>query len=401
MTQLPQSEWRQHSGLKRIIRALTVGDDVPFAVGGAVRDTLLGLPVSDIDLATKLHPDEVTRRLESAGIKAIPTGIDHGTITAVADTKNFEITTYRRDVATDGRRAVVAFADDYHEDAQRRDFTINALYANVESGEILDSVGGLDDLNTRHIRFIGSAAERIAEDHLRILRYFRFLARFGEQGVDKEAIAACRKGASSLKSLSRERVADELLKLLATHDPRFAIEQMLKAGIFPNILAEIDSNIESLMHHLVEREQAHEIAPSSIRRLFALLPKDAQIAEKITKKLRLSKKLQRALIDRNRAAAPDAETITTIAYHRGEEAARDIALIFAAPNDIRDCLNALGNWQKPIFPIKGGDLIAMGLKAGPIVAKTLAQVEQVWIAEGFPDAARVQELVRKLIAEEK
>lgn len=396
---LPESEWRAHSGLLRIIRTLSDSDAKPLAVGGAVRDSLLGLPVSDVDLATGLRPDEVVRRLETAGIKAIPTGIDHGTITAVADARHFEITSFRRDVATDGRRATVAFSDNWREDAKRRDFTINALYADVQSGEIFDSVGGLSDLEARHVRFIGNAAERIAEDHLRILRYYRFLARFGEDIIDDEAMAACRDAAPSLKSLSRERIADELMKLLATADPRAAIDYMLGADIFAHIVSEIDGDAANILNRVVTRERAHGIAPSAIRRLTALLPKSPEISGKIASKLRLSKKMQAGLVSRiDFASAPvNAASIPAIAYHTSAETARDIALLFASDDDADACLAMLGRWEKPDFPLKGSDLIAMGLKPGPVVSQTLEAIRATWIAEGFPDAARVDTLAREAI----
>ena len=419
MTQLPGSEWRISEGLKSILAALSVDGQVPYAVGGAVRDSLLGLPVSDVDLATPLLPNEVMERLESAGIKAIPTGIDHGTVTAVAGGKNYEITTFRRDVATDGRRATVAFSGDWREDARRRDFTINALYADVDSGEVLDCVDGLDDLNALVIRFIGEASERIAEDHLRILRYFRFLARFGQDQVDAGAFDACKAAAAKLQSLSRERIADELLKLLGTDDPRFAVNQMVAADIFSNIVSKIDSEAAALLEQLIAREKAFAVRPSALRRLVALLPKDAASASKIAKNLRLSKKLQQAVTHRlvipakagiqptkNSSNALDsgfcrndenvsARAIPALAYYQGGEAARDIALLFSPDTEVAACLKALEGWQKPIFPIKGGDLIAMGMEPGPAVAETLAKVEEAWIEEGFPGEEWIQEYLRE------
>ena len=214
--------------MARLLRALAADEGMTRYVGGAVRDDLLHLPVNDIDLATRLAPDEVIRRLEKAKIKAVPTGIDHGTITAVSDGHPFEITTLRRDVSTDGRRATVAFTDDWREDAARRDFTINALSADTTTGEIFDYFDGLDDLRHRHIRFIGNPLQRIAEDHLRILRFFRFHARFGSGEPDAAALAACTERAKDLMALSRERIADELLKLLAVEDPSVTVGIMLQ-----------------------------------------------------------------------------------------------------------------------------------------------------------------------------
>ena len=200
-TSLPDAEWQQADGLKKVLAVLGDAYGGPRYVGGAVRDTLLGLPVADVDIATALVPMDVIDRLEAGGIKAIPTGIEHGTVTAAIDGKNYEITTLRRDVATDGRRATVAFATDWREDAARRDFTINALYADPKSGNIFDYFNGLEDLKAGRLRFIGDANERIAEDFLRILRYFRFLARYGSGQLDTDAIAACAKGAHGLTAL--------------------------------------------------------------------------------------------------------------------------------------------------------------------------------------------------------
>ena len=223
---LPDAAWRERPALAAIVAALG-GADATRLVGGAVRDGLLGLPVSDIDLATRLVPSEVVERLEAAKIKAVPTGIAHGTVTAVTDDGPVEVTTLRRDVATDGRHAVVAFSDDWREDASRRDFTINALYADSATGEVFDWFDGLADLDARHVRFIGDPLTRIAEDHLRILRFFRFHARFGDGVPDADGLAACATRANDLMALSRERIAAELVKLLAAVDPAPVVATMI------------------------------------------------------------------------------------------------------------------------------------------------------------------------------
>ena len=225
---LDASKWRRIRGMTRLLAALGAKEGLTRYVGGAVRDGLLGLPVNDVDLATRLEPDEVIRRLEEARIKAVPTGIEHGTITAVSDGHPFEITTLRTDVETDGRRATVAFTDDWKADAARRDFTINALFADPATGEVFDYFGGLDDLEQRHVRFIGDPLQRIAEDHLRILRFFRFHARFGQGEPDAAAVDACAQRANDLMALSRERIADELLKLLGMPDPASTVRVMLE-----------------------------------------------------------------------------------------------------------------------------------------------------------------------------
>ncbi|QJB69366.1 CCA tRNA nucleotidyltransferase [Parasphingorhabdus halotolerans] len=434
---LPAADWQKRRGLSALLDALggQNQNEGPRYVGGAVRDTLLGLEVKDIDIATPLLPGDVMERLKTADIKVIPTGIDHGTVTAVLPDGPVEITTLRRDVSTDGRRATVAFSDDWQEDAARRDFTINALFADPDTLEIFDYFDGLDDLKKHRIRFIGSAKDRIAEDHLRIMRYFRFLARFGQHEVDHHTFEACRTAARELSKLSRERIADELLKLLAAADPVYAVQEMIAADVFVHIVDEIDADAVQVLAVLMLREKEHWIAPDQIRRLVALLPKDAEKADTIAKSLRMSKKLQKAVTarlstnvipasisvipaqagtqskkdsssqldprlrgdDENAGDAPTPETIRALAYYTTPEAARDRALLFGAEEDIAAMLAKLKDWQPPTFPLSGGDLIAMGMEPGPIVAKKLAQLEQVWVKERFPDDDRVRELAREAL----
>src|SRR4051795_7103106 len=238
---LDPAKWRAIRGMARVLNALGGDEGLTRYVGGAVRDELLDLPVNDVDLATRLRPDEVIERLENVRVKAVPTGIDHGTITAVSDGHPIEVTTLRLDLSTDGRRATVAFTDDWKADAARRDFTINALSADPRTGEVFDYFGGLDDLGRRYIRFIGDPLQRIAEDHLRILRFFRFHARFGSGEPDAAALAACTLRANDLMALSRERIADELLKLLAVSDPAPTVTIMLRHGVLRPVLPEIAS----------------------------------------------------------------------------------------------------------------------------------------------------------------
>ena len=236
---LPPAPWRDRPGLGTLLDALDAAAGETRVVGGAVRDTLLGLPVADLDLATRLAPQTVIDRVRAAGLKAVPTGLAHGTVTAVLPDGSVEVTTLRRDIATDGRRATVAFSDDWREDAARRDFTINALYADPGDGAVIDFFGGLDDLAAGRVRFIGDPLQRIAEDHLRILRFFRFHARFGRGDPDEAALAACAARANDLMALSRERIADELLKLLAGVDPAPVIALMLGHGVLRPVLPEI------------------------------------------------------------------------------------------------------------------------------------------------------------------
>ena len=262
-------------------------------VGGAVRDLLIGEEHSDLDLATTHSPQEVVRRLEARGIKAVPTGIEHGTITAVSSGTVVEVTTLRSDVSTDGRRATVAFTDDWQQDAARRDFTINALYADPFSGELFDYFGGLDDLKSRTVRFIGEPLQRIAEDHLRILRYFRFHARYGHGDPDAQALEACTARANDLMALSRERIADELLKLFALEDPTPTVRLMLDRGLFVPVVPEIEE--AGRLAILVAAEREAGIGPDPLRRLAALLPPDPAIALRVAARLKLSNKAKKRL----------------------------------------------------------------------------------------------------------
>lgn len=393
MTVLPGAEWRDRPGLRRIVAALSADVGAVKIVGGAVRDTLLGLAVTDIDLATPLLPQEVTRRLEAADIKVIPTGIAHGTVTAIASGDHHEITTLRRDVETDGRRATVAFADDWRDDAARRDFTINALYADPDSGAIDDWFGGLADLKTGRVAFIGDPATRIAEDHLRILRFYRFAARFGRGDLDAVSHAAVVTARQSLKSLSRERIADELLKILALPDPRAIVGQMAADGIFAVMLPELNPGFAAAFDRLVANEGAAGVPVAPLRRLAALLPADAAIAEQVASRLRLSTRQRKHLAALGGSRGDVARPVRQLAYAIGIDAARDVHLL---AGDLA-ALAALADWQVPEMPLKGGDIVTRGIAAGPEVARILKAVEAEWVAEDFPGAARVAELVDQKI----
>ncbi|MGQ3101520.1 MAG: CCA tRNA nucleotidyltransferase [Sphingopyxis solisilvae] len=393
MIRLPDAEWRLRPGLRRIIDALGADGGAVKIVGGAVRDTLLGLPVTDVDLATPLRPDDVMRRLEGAGIKVIPTGIAHGTVTAVASGDRHEITTLRRDVETDGRRATVAFADDWQGDAARRDFTINALYADPATGAIDDYFGGLDDLQAGCVRFIGDAATRIAEDHLRILRFYRFAARFGRGELEPASHAAVVAARQSLKSLSRERIADELGKILALPDPRAIVGQMAADGIFAVLLPELDPDFARTLDRLCASEGVAGVPAAGHRRLAALLPADAAIAEQVASRLRLSTRQRKYLAAVAAHRGDVARPIRQLAHAIGIHAARDVHLIAGDPAAVKD----LAGWAVPQLPLKGGDIVGRGIAAGPDVARILKAVEAAWVAEDFPGADRVAELVDQKI----
>lgn len=395
MTVLPDTRWRTAPGLRRIVAAL--GADKVKIVGGAVRDTLLGLPVTDIDLATPLLPEEVTKRLDETGIKVIPTGIAHGTVTAIASGDHHEITTLRRDVETDGRRATIAFAGDWRDDAARRDFTINALYADPESGAVDDWFGGLADLQNGCVRFIGDAAARIAEDHLRILRFYRFAGRFGRGDLEPDSHAAVVAARQSLKSLSRERVADELLKILSLPDPRAIVGQMAADGIFAVVLPEGESGFAAALDRLLGNEAATGVGPAPLRRFAALLPPDAATAEQVASRLRLSTRQRKHLASLAAHRAGPVRPARQLAHAIGVDGARDVWLLAGTPDTARAALLSLMGWAVPQLPMKGGDIIARGVTAGPEVARILRAVEAAWVAEDYPDAARVAALADQMI----
>jgi poly(A) polymerase len=324
---LADAEWTRRAGLSQLCKAL--GAENIRWVGGAVRDGLLGVAVSDVDCATLLLPEEVMARCAAAGIRTVPTGIEHGTITALLADGPVEVTTLRRDVATDGRRATIAFASEWREDAARRDFTINALYADPVTLEISDFFGGLADLEARRVRFIGRAPDRIAEDHLRILRYFRFQARFGAD-LDDAAEQACAELAHTLKGLSRERVAAELLALLALPDPHPTLARMRANGVLPVILPEACTVHLSALAALIAQESAHGIEPAALRRLAALLPPSPDVAEEVAARLRLSKAQRSRLINAAERSADDSDAPRALAYRVGVPLTIDRLLLIGA-----------------------------------------------------------------------
>ena len=381
---LADAEWPRRAGLAALTAAL--GAQNIRWVGGAVRDGLLGVPAHDVDCATLLTPAEVIAECAKAGIRTVPTGIEHGTVTAILKDGPVEVTTLRRDVATDGRRATIAFADDWPEDAARRDFTINALYAHPETLAISDYFGGLDDLAAGRVRFIGDARARIAEDHLRILRYFRFQARFGAE-LDAEAEAACADLAHTLKGLSRERIAAELLALLALPDPHPTVERMRALGVLGVILPEACKAQLAALARLIAAETAQGFAPDPVRRLAALLPPSPDVAEGVAARLRLSKAQRTRLIGAAERTATDAENPQVLAYRLTPPLAIDRLLLIGS--DAR-CLT---DWQVPTFPLKGGAIVARGVTAGPDVARLLQTIEARWAAEGFPNADRVNQML--------
>lgn len=366
-----EGDWIRAPATQAVLAMLTAAGHQGWLVGGCVRDGLLGRPVADVDITTDARPARVVELAEAAGLRTVPTGIDHGTVTLIADGSHFEVTTFRRDVETDGRRATVAFADRLEEDAARRDFTMNALYADA-SGAVTDPVGGLADLAERRIRFVGDPETRIREDYLRILRFFRFHAWYGDpaSGMDAEALAAICANAGGLDRLSKERIGHEIRRLLAAPDPTPAVAAMQATGVLAHVLPGADPRFVAPLVHL----EANDMAPAWLRRL-AALGGDVE-------GLRLSKAEVRAL-ELLRAAIEGGAGAAELAYHHGEGIARDAILIRAASG-----INLPPDWQAQIaagaaarFPLSAADL--MPQLQGAALGKRLAELEARWIASGF------------------
>ncbi|MBA4086288.1 MAG: polynucleotide adenylyltransferase [Novosphingobium sp.] len=389
---LPPAAWTGREDLAALVTALDPqGEGNCRWVGGVVRDTILGLSPKDVDMATTLLPEETVARLGQAGIKAVPTGIAHGTVTAVLAGGTVEITTLRRDVSTDGRHATVAFSTDWRDDAARRDFTINALYADPRTLEVFDYHGGLADLAARRVRFIGDARERIREDYLRILRYFRFQARFGSLPADAAAEQAVAELAAGMKGLSRERVSWEMMNLLGLPDPAPTVRRMAELGVLEQVLPEAGSEGLAVLAALIANERAAGVQAVALRRLAALLPPDPPLAEQVAARLRLSVAQRKRLASAAARKAGEADG-RALAYRLGIEEARDRLLIGGSSVAALEC------WTVPIFPLKGGAIVARGITAGPEVARLLRAVEDRWISEGFPDDARVSAILDEALA---
>ncbi|MEP9349599.1 CCA tRNA nucleotidyltransferase [Xanthobacter sp. KR7-225] len=382
------------AGLAELLALLNRDGEEARVVGGAVRNTLLGLPVTDVDVATTALPEVVTARARAAGLKAVPTGIAHGTVTVVVGHHDFEVTTLREDTETDGRRAVVRFGRSWAHDAARRDFTINALYA-TPAGEVVDLVGGLADLARRQVRFIGDAQARIREDYLRILRLFRFHAFYGEGPLDAAALGAVIRLRAGLLGLSRERVRAELLKLLVAPRAGPTLATMSDAGLLQPLLAGIAD--PALFARLAAAEARHGVAPDAVRRLAALALRVPDDAERLREKLRLSNAEARRLAD---LAVPvcdgaDEAAARRLVYAAGAEAAVDRALLAEARGraDASVVLATARAWTAPKLPVGAAELMARGLKPGPALGAALARVEAAWVAADFPLEPRALDAV--------
>jgi len=394
---LKDAPWLNAPNTRAVMTALAAGGRPARIVGGAVRNALLDLPVSDIDLATAEPPDRVMALLNQAGIKTVPTGLSHGTITAVAGHQPFEVTTLRHDVETDGRRAVVAFTDDWARDATRRDFTINALYADAD-GTVHDYAGGIGDLDARRERFIGDPVQRIREDYLRILRFFRFHAWYGAGPADPEGLNAVAVESAGLASLSAERVRAELLKLLAAPSPAEALFWMAEKALLQRIIPVADGL--RVAGPLMVMEHALKQPPDPLLRLMALtVPQDGaaqEIAAALRDRLRLSN------IETKRIAAlaelaghgpfSPGPALRQALYRHGPQTVRDHHLLSCARLDaaggapsvaqMLETAAAISAWQRPVFPLGGADGLAAGLR-GPEVGAALAAAEAWWIERDF------------------
>jgi tRNA nucleotidyltransferase/poly(A) polymerase len=388
---LKDAEWLKRPQTARVFAALSKDCVVTRAVGGAVRNTLLGLPVIEVDLATTALPERVMALVKAAGLKAVPTGIEHGTVTVIADGTPFEVTTLRRDVETYGRHATVAFTADWEEDAKRRDFTLNALYADCD-GTVFDPLGGYGDLVAGHVRFIGSAEARIKEDYLRILRFFRFNAYYGNAPLDAEGLAACVRLRAGLSQLSAERVAGELRRILVAPRAVCAVEALFDYGLLTEVLGGAPRMMR--FARLVAAEEALGLSPDPALRLAALAVFVAEDAERLATRLRLSNAEQAVLMlganDHARVELPGEVAARRSFYKLGPCKFEAHVLLAAAdegvaPDDAhwQQALRLADRWQVPEFPLRGPDITALGDLKGPEIGEMLRKLEAEWIASDF------------------
>jgi poly(A) polymerase len=406
---LADAEWLSRPATRAVFAALAAGGAEARAVGGAVRNALMGTPVKDVDIATTALPADVMRLANEAGLHPVPTGIEHGTVTVVAQHVPFEVTTLRRDIETFGRHARVTFTTDWSEDARRRDFTMNALYCSAD-GTVHDPLGGYSDLKARRVRFIGEARERIREDYLRTLRFFRFLAEYGGgSDPDPEGLAAAIAEKAGLAGLSGERIRAEVLLLLAAPDALAAVRAMAKAGLLEPVLG-VDGNVERLAK-LAAIEERLGRTPDPVLRLAALTLDGSQDPAALQQRLRLSGAETTRLAQAGgndpafdpKASEKEAQAFI---YRHGAEAFFDGAVMdWVRSGEAPDAPPRLERvrlserWRAPELPVRGSDVLARGVKAGPEVGRVMAAFETWWIAAGYPTdpkkiADKLDELVR-------
>ena len=390
------SVWPFAGQLARLLDVLDRDGEEARVVGGAVRNSLIGAPVHEVDVATTAVPDEVVRRATAAGFKAVPTGMEHGTVTVVIDRHPFEVTTLRTDVETFGRRAKVAFGRDWREDALRRDFTMNALSASRD-GTVCDYTSGLADIEARRVRFIGDARRRIEEDYLRILRFFRFHAAYGHGHPDADGLAACIYERDGLDQLSRERVRMEMLKLVVAPRAAPTLAVMAQAGLLLSVLGGVP--YLAAFENMAKAEAAAGVPADAARRLGALGVVIAEDAERLWQKLRLANAEHArltAMAENWRRFSPRAdETVSgALLYRLKETAYTDSALLAwarsqASDHDApwRELVTLPQRWTPPAFPLKADDFMRRGIEKGPALGAALRAAEEAWIAAGFPDDA--------------
>ncbi|WP_113496184.1 CCA tRNA nucleotidyltransferase [Brucella sp. NBRC 12953] len=395
------ANWLRSKPLQALFAALNRDGGEVRVVGGAVRNTLLGTKVSDVDLATTHLPEQTVRLAKEAGFKPVPTGIEHGTITVVVQGQPFEVTTLRKDIETNGRHAKVAFGTDWKTDAERRDFTINALYATAD-GDVIDYVGGLADIETKTLRFIGDAEERIREDYLRILRFFRFFAWYGSGRPETDGLRASARLKDGLNQLSAERVWSELKKLLSAPDPSRAMLWMRQSGVLNIILPESEKWGIDAIHGLVRAEADLDWQVDALLRLESIVPPDAARMTELGKRLKMSNAERARLEAWARADAIKSETseqaLKKLIYRgssqavadrirlayasaRQEAAASDEAMIRAG--GYSRLLDAVEKYEPLVFPVTGGDLLSLGVEKGPGLGEALRDLETLWIDSGF------------------
>jgi tRNA nucleotidyltransferase/poly(A) polymerase len=408
---LADAEWLHRPAVQQIFAALEEERDEARIVGGAVRNALLGKPVGDLDFATTALPDAVMRRARAAGLKAVPTGIDHGTVTIVAGHIGYEVTTLREDVETDGRHAVVRFGRDWIADARRRDFTVNALSVD-RRGVVHDPVGGYPDIVARHIRFIGDADRRIAEDRLRILRLFRLHAEHGRGELDRDALAAAIRAREGLRDLSAERIGQEMRRLVVAPGAAETLVAMQETGILPLVLGGV--GYIATLSRVIAFERAMDVAPAMPPHLAALGCKVEEDVERLTARLRLSnaerdRMLQALAASRALTPRPDGRGGRGALYRLGGEAFRDgiaLALAFDAASPVDPAWGELyrlpDRWSVPSFPLGGRDVADAGVARGPTLGRLLRALENWWIERDFaPDLAALRARLQQMIAAEQ
>ena len=391
MSKVISQKWLFDPKLQALLSLLNESGSETRIAGGAVRNALLEQPISDVDLATTLVPRDVMLRCKEAGMKTVPTGVAHGTITVISGEQSFEVTTLRKDVETDGRHAVVNYGTDWKEDAQRRDLTMNALYLD-QDGTIFDPLGGIEDIYNQNVRFIGNPEHRIEEDYLRILRFFRFFAWYGKFRPDSEGLKACARLKQGIQKLSSERVWQELIKIFSAPDPSRSVLWMRQTGVLSTVLPESEKWGIDALPFLIEADEEFNREPDGLLRLMSVLPPDAERMSQLADRLKLPNKVRNRLVGWANTTQPfstlSQKEFGQWLYWQDFKAVSDRVSLAAAKKDkigkkyVRQ-LKWLKRWIKPSFPVKGQDLLDAGLMPGPEVAVNLRQMEHTWVESDY------------------